>query len=265
MAIYAVVRIWFDGERRIRFFIVAGLFAGLAAANELPALSLLAAIGVLLLWKAPKPTLLAFTPAVLVVAGAFFGTNWIAHRSLVPAYLHEGGAGNWYDYTYERNGRTIPSYWKNPAGIDRGEPSEKVYALNFFVGHHGIFSLTPVWLLSLLGMGLWIFRRGDARLRWAAAAIFAISAAVVAFYLTLPPLHRNYGGTTSGLRWLFWLAPLWLLAMLPAADLLSSRRWTRGLALVLLALSVLSVTYPTWNPWTSPWLMAFSQYMGWGS
>ena len=53
--------------------------------------------------------------------------------------------------------------------------------------------------------------------------------------------------------------------MLPAADCCPRRRWTRGLALVLLALSVLSVSYPTWNPWTSPWLMAFSQYMGWGS
>ncbi len=115
----------------------------------------------------------------------------------------------------------------------RGEPSEKVYALNFFVGHHGIFSLTPVWLLSLLGMGLWIFRRGDARVRWSTGAIFAISAVVVAFYLTLPPLHRNYGGSTSGLRWLFWLAPLWLLVMLPAADLLASRRWTRGLGVGL--------------------------------
>ena len=267
-AVYAVVRIWFDGERRLRYFMVAGLFGGLAAANELPALSLLAAIGVVLLWKATKPTLLAFTPVVLVVAAAFFGTNWIAHRSFVPAYMHNSGADNWYDYSYERNGRTIESYWSPkhpPKGIDAGEPSEKVYALNFFVGHHGIFSLTPVWLLSLLGMGLWIFRRGDARVRWSAGAIFAISAVVVAFYLILPPLQRNYGGSTSGLRWLFWLAPLWLLVMLPAADLLASRRWTRGLGLVLLALSVLSVSYPTWNPWTHPWLMIFSQYMGWGS
>jgi hypothetical protein len=264
-AVHAAVRIWFDGERRLRYFIVAGLFAALTAIDEFPAASLLAALGVLLLWKAARPTLLVFTPAVLVVAAAFFGTNWIAHQSLKPAYMHRGGADNWYDYTYERGGRTIPSYWKDPQGLDKGEPSEKVYALNCLVGHHGVFSLTPVWLLSLLGMGLWIFRRGDPRVRWAAGAILAISAVVVAFYLTLPPMHRNYGGPTSGLRWLFWLAPLWLLVMLPATDLLASRRWTRGLALVLLALSVLSVSYPTWNPWTHPWLMVFSQYMGWGS
>ena len=63
---------------------------------------------------------------------------------------------------------------------------------------------------------------------------------------------------------MFWLAPLWLLTMLPMADVLARRRWTRGLALVLLALSVLSASYPTWNPWTHPWLMNLSQYLGWG-
>jgi hypothetical protein len=264
VATYAAVRIWFDGERRLRYFLIAGFFAALTAIDEFPAASLLAAVSVLLMWKAARPTLLAFTPAALLVAAAFFGTNWIAHQSLKPAYLHRGGADNWYDYTYERRGRTIESYWKNPQGVDKGEPSAARYALNCLVGHHGVFSLTPVWLLSLLGTGLWIFRRGDPRVRWAAGAIFAISAAVVAFYLTLPPMHRNYGGSTSGLRWLFWLTPLWLLTMLPAADLLATRRWTRGLALVLLALSVLSVSYPTWNPWTHPWLAVFARYVGWG-
>ena len=122
-AVYAAVRIWFDGERRLRYFVVAGLFAALAAANEFPAASILAAVAVLLLWKSPRLWLLGFLPAVAVVAVAFFGTEWIAHHSLKPAYLHRSGDDNWYDYTYERNGRTIESYWKHPQGLDRGEPS----------------------------------------------------------------------------------------------------------------------------------------------
>jgi hypothetical protein len=95
-----------------------------------------------------------------------------------------------------------------------------------------------------------------------AAAIVLISLACIAFYLARPPLDRNYGGVTSGLRWLFWLAPLWLLSMLPTLDFMSRRRWTRGLALVLLAASALSASYPTWNPWTQPWLAIFWQYLG---
>ena len=92
-----------------------------------------------------------------------FGTNWFAHGSLKPAYLHDSGKDNWYDFTYQRNGREVESYWKHPAGIDRGEPSPKVYALNVLVGHHGIFSLTPVWLLSLAGMFLWMWPRRATR------------------------------------------------------------------------------------------------------
>ena len=33
---------------------------------------------------------------------------------------------------------------------------------------------------------------------------------VLAFY-TWNPKARNYGGSTQGLRWLFWMIPLWLL------------------------------------------------------
>ncbi len=259
-SVYAAVRIWFDGQRRARYFIVAGLFGALAAANEFPAVSILAAAAALLLWKSPRLWLLGFLPAVAVVAAAFFGTEWIAQHDLKPAYLHRSGNDNWYDYSYERNGRTIESYWKNPQGLDRGEPSRDVYALNVLIGHHGIFSLTPVWLLSFLGMGVWLFRRGgDWRLRLWVAATLVISVACVAFYLSRPLAQRNYGGSASGFRWVFWLAPLWLLTMLPMADILARRRWTRALGLILLAVSVLSATYPTWNPWTNPWLMNLVQ------
>ncbi len=268
-AVYPTVRIWFDGRRRLRYFVLAGLFAALAAGNELPAASLLAALGFVLLLGAPRQALLGFLPAVLVVAAAFFGTNWIAHGTLKPAYAHRGGEGeeNWYEYTYKRGERTIDSYWmshwKNTKGVDRGEPSRAVYAMNVLVGHHGVSSLTPVWLISLAGTFVWMLRKGDPRLRWAAAGVGAISLACLAFYIGQPIINRNYGGVTSGLRWMFWLAPLWLLVMLPAADLLARRRWTRGLALALLALSVLSVSYPTWNPWTHPWLLDFAEYMEW--
>ena len=258
-AVYAVVRIWFDDERRLRYFFMAGFFGAMAAVDEFPAASLLAVLAVALFWKARRPTLLGFFPAIVLVAIAFFGTNWIAHGGLVPAYLHH----SWYDYSFERGGKQVDSYWRHPVGVDRGEASSGIYALHVLIGHHGIFSLTPVWILSVIGTLAWMWRARDVRLRWLAAGIGAISLACLVFYLGLPRSSRNYGGMTSGLRWMFWLAPLWLLAMLPAIDALAVRRWTRGLALVLLAVSVLSASYPTWNPWTHPWLMNLMQYLGW--
>ena len=133
------------------------------------------------------------------------------------------------------------------------------YALHCTVGHHGIFSLTPIWLLSVWGMFL-LWRHGQRDL---AAFIAVLSLVCLAFYLSRPQGDRNYGGMTSGLRWMFWFAPMWLVALLPAADRLSTSRPARVLGLVLLTLSVMSASYPTWNPWTQPWLWNFLTYLGW--
>jgi hypothetical protein len=266
VALYAAIRIWFDGERRLVYFGLAGCFGALTVANELPALALLAALSVALLWKAPRQTLLAYAPAAMVVVAGFFSTNWIAHHSLRPPYMHRSEtdpSDNWYDYTYERNGKEYASYWRNRVGIDRGEPSPAVYALHALVGHHGVFSLTPVWLLTVAGLGFWLWRPGDRRLRELALLIGAVSLVCLVFYLTRPQDDRNYGGMTSGFRWMFWFAPMWLVAMLPAVDRMARRRWTRALALGLLAISVLSASYPTWNPWTHPWLLDWLHYLGW--
>ncbi len=262
IALYAAVRIWFDDERRLRYFVVAGLFGAFTVACELPALTLAAALAAALLWKAPRPALIGFLPAALVVAAGFFLTNWIAHEDLRPPYAHQ----EWYDYEYTRGGddaRPIASYWRNRVGIDRGEPSTVVYAAHVLVGHHGIFSLTPVWILTLIGLGIWLSPGQHPRRRQLAALILAITVVCLGFYLLQPQRNRNYGGMTSGFRWAFWFAPLWLVAMIPAADRAAGRRGTRAAALVLLGLSVLSAAYPTWNPWTHPWIFDLFHYLGW--
>jgi hypothetical protein len=266
IALYCGVRIWLDGERRWLYFALAGLFGALAVADELPALSFFAAVSAALLWKAPGKTLAAYVPAALLVVAGFFITNWIAHHSLRPPYAHRSQTDkgdDWYSYKFERGGRVIESYWQNPAGVDKGEHSRAVYALHVLVGHHGVFSLTPVWILSAVGLGVWLIRPGDRRLRELALLVAAVSLVVLVFYLLRPLKERNYGGLTCGLRWVFWLAPPWLVAMLPAADAAARRPWTRGLAWLMLVVSALSASYPTWNPWTHPWLYDLCQYIGW--
>jgi hypothetical protein len=263
IALVAAVRIWYDGQRAWRYFAMAGFFAALAVTNELPALSLFALLGAALFWKAPRETLVGFLPAALIVAAAALGTNYAAHQSLRPPYMHRSQtdpADNWYDFSYVRDGKLRDSYWRNPVGIDRGEPSVARYALHATIGHHGIFSLTPVWLLTLWGLAL-MWR--DGRQRELAVFVATLSLVCLVFYVSRPQVDRNYGGMTSGLRWMFWFAPLWLVALLPAADRLASSRRRRGFALVLLALSVMSANYPTWNPWTQPWLWNAFSYLGW--
>lgn len=262
VSLWAVARIWYDGERRWYWFALAGCASAFTFACELPALAWFALVTAALLWQAPWPTLRAYLPAALVVVVGLFATNYLAHDSLREPYAHRSATDpddNWYHFTYTVNGRERTSYWTSPAGIDQGEPSPEVYAFNVLIGHHGLFSLTPIWLLSVVGGCLWLVDRDRRAL---AASIGLVSLVCLAFYLSRPLIDRNYGGMTSGLRWMFWFAPLWLTLLLPAADWLAGRRWGRGLALVLLALSVMSASYPTWNPWTSPWIQ--NAWRAWG-
>ncbi len=311
IALYAGLRIWYDGERGWKYFLLAGFFGAVSVACELPALSFFAVLFVAVLYKAPRRALIAFLPAALIVVGPYFATNWIAHGSLVPPYGHRehdqttakaetadtgndpnsaaksaatkdthhyegtlalapgqavtlrGNLNNWYDYEFTRtDGKLIQSYWRHPEGIDVGEKSIGKYALNLLVGHHGIFSLTPLWLLILPGLVLWAVGK-DYRAAGLAMMVALISTVCILFFMFRPLDERNYGGMTSGFRWVFWLTPFWLVAVLPVADKLS--RWVAGRALcyLLLAFSVLSATYPVWNPWAQPWLWNLWTYLGW--
>jgi hypothetical protein len=259
ITLYMAIRITLDGERRLWYFAVAGLFAALTVTNELPALSLFAVVTALVGWHAARQTIVAYLPAAVVVAAAALGTNYLAHHTWTIPYAHrdaDNASDNWYAFRYVKDGKTRESYWSNRdarSPIDQGEESIGRYALHVLVGHHGIFSLSPIWLLSAVGLVM-LGIGEDRGLRVWGLAIAAVSVACLLFYIFRPLDDRNYGGMTSGFRWAFWMAPLWLLAMQPVADWASRRRWSQIGAAVLLGLSVLSVSYPTWNPWTQPWL-----------
>ena len=87
-----------------------------------------------------------------------------------------------------------------------------------------------------------------------------VSAVVIGFYIVK---SDNYGGWSNGPRWLMFLTPLWLLCFLPTLDALARYRAGRVVALVLLALSVLSMSYQMWNPWRHPWIYNWMESRGW--
>ena len=120
----------------------------------------------------------------------------------------------------------------------------------------------PSGCCSCLARGIWLVR-GDRQLKLFTLLGLAVTLIGLAFYIWGPGVDRNYGGNASAFRWAFWMAPLWLGLMLPAVDLMSRSRWSRGVALVLLAFSGLACNYPTWTPWSPTWIMNFMGYMGW--
>ncbi|MCA9196519.1 MAG: hypothetical protein KDA87_03235 [Planctomycetales bacterium] len=254
LTVYAVLKVWNEETPKWRYFVIAGFGAAFAAANELPALSFFVSIAAALLWKFPRPTLIAFAPSAAVILGGFFGTNYVAHHDLRPPYTHRDPGDDWYDYP--------GSYWiGEKQGVDKGEPSIPKYAFHVLLGHHGVFSLTPIFLLSLAGAVYWLLNDQD-RLRAFSLMTLVLTVVCLTFYTLLrPEIDRNFGGVCAGFRWAFWLIPLWLIAMMPVADWLSESRLRRGAAYTLLAISVFSATFAASNPWQHPWMYQLSELL----
>ena len=318
-------------------YLVAGMSIAMAAANELPALSMTVFWMGLFFWL-DRSSLVPMAAGIAIIAIGFFGTNWIAHESLRPAYAHRGNGptlletpklettkppgldatnpqdsqplsqairarlvddfglspddpidfspsdekGRWrvttphadfalldkgdrwrlaqWDDWYEYPG----SYWQDGKrrGVDLGEPSRWQYLFHMILGHHGIFSLTPIFLLVPIGL-IRLFRFGPDDSKRFALVVLVASIVCMAFYVMRPLIDRNYGGVSACFRWLLWFAPLWLVMVSVTLDHWSHHRWGRRLAVVLLALSVASMSTALSAPWQSPWLYRYWDFLGW--
>lgn len=278
-----------QGRREWWRFAAVGFWSGLAFANELPAAALIAALGTALLFIAPQKTLLYGLPALLLPVAAFLALN----RAVTGDWLSFYASYNTEKYRFVFEG--VPSYWSDPRGVDQALDSPAVYLLHCTIGHHGVFSLTPVWLLAAAGWVVALWRTASRALRerhsTAQAAPsresslsgqqetisrsemttipfllhaigLALTLIVFGYFLTKTE-HYNYGGVSVALRWLLWLTPFWLLALIPLLDACGERWWLRGFAGVCLAVSVYSAWQPFDGPWKQPWIFALMEEAGW--
>ncbi len=126
-------------------------------------------------------------------------------------------------------------------------------------GHHGVFSLSPIFLFSIYASLRNMIGRGRP-LKAISWMTFLLTVAMLAFY-TWNPKARNYGGSTSGLRWLFWLIPLWLVVLPTGLGGGQEGRWARRVSILALGLSVLSVGYSIRSPWSNPWIVDMMEHL----
>jgi len=254
-ALYPAMRILTDDVTAPRYYLLAGFFAAFACTNELPAALFGLALFGLIWWKSPRQALLYFATAACIPIAAWFLTNYIAVGTLKPVYTLYGTDA----YLLDAEGN--PTHWANPKGIDKGGDTPMVYLLNCTFGHHGIFSLSPIFLISLFGWCTFSKWR-DFPLKTFLWLGLLLTVATVGFYLTRTG-NYNYGGHTSGLRWTFWLIPLWLVAMIPVIDAYWQSRLFQIFAAACLAVSVWSSTGPLDNPWRHPWLFQLMERWEW--
>ncbi|MBY0229517.1 MAG: hypothetical protein K2W96_09580 [Gemmataceae bacterium] len=260
LAVWCAVRIALEDDAPRWLWAVGGLASGFAFSCELPALSLLGALLLFLALKSAGRAMALFLPLALLAPAAQTVADYVQLGQVTPTYAQFGT--EWYEYP--------GSHWlpEGKTGIDyarRNGETRAVYAFHLTLGHHGWFSLMPVWLLALPGIGLGLRRLNDGdrvRRTWAMASLLCllVSIAVIGFYLYK---SDNYGGWCNGPRWLMWLSPLWLVAMIPVLDRLGKSRWGVALALVLLVASMMSMSYQSWNPWRHPWIYNAMEASGW--
>ena len=244
--LYCCSRILCDGQRKSAWFAATGFFAAMTCTAELPAALFGLSMFFLMAAHDFRKTLTAFVPAALVPLAGFFLTTWLATGGWKPFYMYYGTE----KYRYVVDG--IPSYWFQPQGLDRNTESTATYLMHCVIGHHGVLSLTPVFLLSIGGCWMSI-RRNSTALRPIILIGAFLSVLVLSFYLTRTQ-NYNYGGNSAALRWMLWLVPFWLFALIPVLDRCWGRKPFRYLTFVLLFGSVYSVGSSIDNPWAHPWL-----------
>ena len=247
-------RILIEGSRSSWHFALCGFFAMWTCCNELPA-ALFGLLFFAMLFRIDrKRTLTAFVPAALIPLAGFFITTYAATGGWKPFYMYYGTD----KYVYTTDG--VPSYWTNPQGLDANTESPLTYLMHCVIGHHGILSLTPVFLLSLASLCRPKSWKHPVRPFLLPTVILTI--AVLGFYLTRTQ-NYNYGGTSAGLRWAFWLIPFWLVSMVPLVEHWWNRKPLRVVITVLFAGSVLSTSTAVSNPWQHPWLYTQMKAQGW--
>jgi len=255
IGLVALERLLADATARGWVYALCGVSAGWACANELPAAAFGLATFLMASRKSLSRTALWYVPAAVIPLAAFFVTNVIATGSVKPTYANFGTT----QYNFVVDG--IPSYWLDPDGVDRNLDPPWLYFLHCTIGHHGLFSLTPIFLLSLV---TW-FRTGritQPALRQIVRLGIVLTLLVLGFYMTRFD-NYNFGGVSCGLRWALWLVPFWLVALVPTCDGICVRSTGRAVTAGLLALSMVSAWLPIENPWQQPWLFRQMEQWGW--
>ena len=245
-----------SGRPATKDFVIVGFTAALVCCFELPAalFGLMSFVVVVLI--SFRKTLTAYAPAAIVPLAAFFVTNIIRTDGVKPFYSYYGTEK--YEYVHEG----VPSYWVSPKGIDANAEHPAVYLFHCVIGHHGLLSLTPVFLLAFLGW--WsIFRRAQPK-GWKLVGSMGafLSVVILAFYLTRTK-NYNYGGNTSGLRWILWLVPFWWYALARMTErLLSSKLGIICLLVLTIASSYSSMTSLR-TAWRPNWIYNMAAARGW--
>lgn len=250
--LYFFFKIWIDKKETSIRYMSCGLFLGWMVCNELPSLIVLLTVFLAIFLRSLRGNRWFFALGAAIPITLLLVTNYLSVSMFMPVYEKFGS--EWYNFP--------GSYWTHPVGIDALKSGLLSYTFHMLIGHHGFFSLSPVFLLVLWGMQRSYvkknFIRGHLKELMMMTAI--VSAAIFIFYVLR---SNNFGGISIALRWTIWLIPLWLLCLIPSVDTLTRHLRGKVLSLSLLYVSIFSASSRFINPWVHPWLYDWMKSLHW--
>ncbi len=225
-----------DGGR-IWHYALIGLMAGLAFSIELPSGGLALGLLALLFLHAPRKAALSLPFFLLPIFTSLLFYQYIS--------------GDWRPFQLRSDlFKFEGSYWNELEGIDAEKPSKGAYIFHMLVGFRGLFSMTPVLVLGVIGLVRSLARpNGWLKREWQMMVPGILALMVFVVFNTW-----NYGGDCIGMRWFICFSPLLMLAGIPVVEQLGKSGRGRLLAMALLLWSI---------PWNLQALFEEAFVLGW--
>lgn len=232
---YLAFRIRAGDEDGWGYWAGSGFLAALAATLELWAGFFCISIFIYLAATRRHRAWTIFLPAALPPLALHFLLTWLSTDSLLPLYLRPGL------YLYPG------SYWTSPTGIDALHQPKHIYFFHLLLGHHGLFAMTPVFILGAWSIVSSIARRAGRR-----PEAVAMGIPLLASLIFLGIRTRNYGGVCAGLRWMIVAMPMLFLF---AGSWLDRHRSSTAAKVLFVVLVLAGIVVAADVPWAGagPW------------
>ncbi len=237
---YYAVRVRRGADAKVLHWVLSGLSFGVMTAVDLTSGAFMLAGFIYLASYDWRRTLLYFAPTLLPGVVLHQALNYSITGSMVPTYLN----GDLKDFAenYFRHRR---------GGIDALKEPKYIYAFNVLLGHHGLFSMTPIYLFSG-----WELVAALKRRRALPEVLFVVGVVTtfLGFYIFR---STNYGGWCVGMRHLVPIMPMLVLAFGLWLERVQLNRWLWGAVLAAFAVSSFNVQdgltspfqFSVWHNW----------------
>jgi len=148
----------------------------------------------------------------------------------------------------------LPDIWLNPPpGLETPREPRLLYFFNMLFGHHGWFLLTPIVFISLFVIFV-VFSKGKKEILPHPAFLKALLMISLVTMLFVGLRTKDYGGLCVGMRWLFWLIPMWLMMLPYGLIYFSKTKFRIVVSVCLLIVSILTVLDTLPQPWKNSWV-----------